>query len=696
MEPELAEDGCNWHTYGSWVLKAISEDGLMGHIDGSETRPTTPKLLQEYGAGRTPRTNEERDVIAAWKTADDAWHQRAAMAHQYIIFGLPDSILMLCMHLDTPGEAFAYLENRYGPIPRPKSQKVVDEAVQEHDMPSEQCTTAENAQSTCNSDHEPEIPPSGEGCFPDSPNDCAETETGSLTPEDEVIDVQQVDSCSPVTAIGKEDPEQPSECANALDAADEASQHTDDELVESRDLPESSSKAFDSVGNAVGQAGVQLQMPCEDNQFLSTDDETVANVPDPPGTYAKLPIPDVEHSTLQYQPPTRTHSATSTKLILRVSGPAPKEPDKVKGGHGHDDAAGSGHPDSHGVRKSMLTDSGGQHTECKAKRPNRSPAPPTPLPNRTRHVPRPYRVPRRRGRLKTSVEIVSNARTRRNAYHNRAVPMWLLPPPSTSSKWSIYLAGGLRTMSVCYSKIRSSRRGETRGDTYRIASIAMPLLQTLSSPSKQLWNIANTYWRQGVPPISTWNDANRPRDLRMAKRLPRNSGRRRDDMRTSVYHNDLPDTSPNDFAHPPGTLGDPRRRGRIKTNAENVSRFETRGSKASILIIPIPPPRELARPLCNVASTYWRHGIPPWTDVNHQQTFYIRNGGLAIMVQGQRTRAHQTDSETGSCHNAAWQTQPNNARTPHGLEAALAADILIFIQMFGILFPSSSISFTPT
>ncbi|KAI6110655.1 hypothetical protein EV401DRAFT_1992802, partial [Pisolithus croceorrhizus] len=193
MEPELAEDGCNWHTYGSWVLKAISEDGLMGHLDGSETRPTTPKLLQEYGAGWTPRTNEEQDVVMAWKTADNVWHQRAAMAHQFIIYSLPDSILMLCMHLDTPREAFAYLEHHYGQIPRPEIQKTVDEAVQQHDMPSEQYMTGESAQSTCDSDNGPENLPGGHEDPADSPNDCAETESGFLTPETKVADVQHVE-----------------------------------------------------------------------------------------------------------------------------------------------------------------------------------------------------------------------------------------------------------------------------------------------------------------------------------------------------------------------------------------------------------------------------------------------------------------------------------------------------------------------
>ncbi|KAI6002512.1 hypothetical protein EDC04DRAFT_2908513 [Pisolithus marmoratus] len=243
MEPELAEDGCNWHTYGSWVLKAISEDGLMGHIDGSETRPTTPKLLQEYGAGQTPRTNEERDVVAAWKTADDTWHQRAAMAHQYIIFSLPDSILMLCMHLDTPGEAFAYLESRYGSIPRPESLKIVDEASRQCNLPSKQCATAESTQNIFDSHHEPENPPSSEEGSPDSPNDCAETESEYLTPEIEVVDVQQVEDNLPEVEVGAVDVEQPNECTNAPEAPDKSSQCIQDDAdATRRDLPDTTSK----------------------------------------------------------------------------------------------------------------------------------------------------------------------------------------------------------------------------------------------------------------------------------------------------------------------------------------------------------------------------------------------------------------------------------------------------------------------
>ncbi|KAI6118314.1 hypothetical protein F5141DRAFT_1290342 [Pisolithus sp. B1] len=246
--PELAEDGCNWQTYGSWVLKAISEDGLMGHLDGSETRPTTPKLLQEYGAGWTPRTNEERDVITAWKTADNMWHQRAAMAHQFIIYGLPDSILMLCMHLDTPCEAFAYLECRYGPIPRPESIKVADEAMPQCDMQSEQYATEEGAQGTYNSDNEPIYSPGGEDSL-DIPNDCAETKSRYLTPETEVIDAQHVEPYLLEVEVGDTGGMWPDECMNALEAPDECSQRASNKVEEGNNLLELSSEALESQGD---------------------------------------------------------------------------------------------------------------------------------------------------------------------------------------------------------------------------------------------------------------------------------------------------------------------------------------------------------------------------------------------------------------------------------------------------------------
>ncbi|KAI6023271.1 hypothetical protein EDC04DRAFT_3143545 [Pisolithus marmoratus] len=918
MEPELAEDGCNWHTYGSWVLKAISEEGLMGHLDGSETRPTTPKLLQEHGAGQTPRTDEERDEVTAWKTADDAWHQRTAMVHHIIISGIPDSILMLVMHLETPHETFAYLENRYGQIPRPESQKVVDEATQEHDMPSKQYVIEESTQSAGNSNDKPGKSPSDAGSSPMSSSDCAEIPTGHQEPKMEIIDVRHVESnilknetgaavegrleeyanapeapdnsqCildgetaargdehsavadmhdaltsigtsarvpdlsesdgraiipatgsinpenaqiansdneleilpsnqehSPIdindcveimtgqlypkteitgndtveyrslpggqgdqpdttskrtetktghtkpktevvdvrqvvdilskAEVGTADPEQLDERMNVLKVPDERNQHTDDDFAQCRNLPEWSAEALEpandptrhSYGCSIefalkmhleqdqsvptsgetileipdppsdagierpilqdkpsirihsptraepklpsGAAGatqpdecmhepkaLDTQSQCiedkvprrdepdapdegsqhmvtarqhspgwstealehvsdtaghvsghsiksvaqgsaECNEHVNLKGNTIANVPDPPVMHAELQIPFAECSTLQDERSGKVQSCNKpetgserendecaklkrhgTPVILHV---LPREAGRWSDSK-NGDATSNSAICSHGPEKKLLADSGSQHGGHEAKRQDGLPAPPEPPPTGILNLPRPFRVPRRRGRVKTNTERITGTRTRRDAYHAHVAPKWSLPPLFAPSKRSLDPAGGSWVMNVRYDRVRHARRIETRGHTYWIAGMPMRLLQTLSNVSKRIWNIANTHWRQGVHPVSTWNNADRPKNRCVAKRLPPSSSRRRHDTHTSIYQNGspgLPYRSPNDLAHSPGMLRDPRRCGRIKTRSKNVSTVEMRGSKASKLSIPIPPP----------------------------------------------------------------------------------------------------------
>ncbi|KAI6127989.1 hypothetical protein EV401DRAFT_2206802 [Pisolithus croceorrhizus] len=170
------------------------------------------------------------------------------MAHQFIIYGLPDSILMLCMHLDTPHKAFAYLECRYGPIPRPESIKVADEAMPQCDMQSEQYATEEGAQGTYNSDNEPIYSPEGEDSL-DIPNDCAKTKTRYLTPETEVVDARHVEPYLLEVEVGDTGGMWPDECANALEAPDECSQRASNEVKEDEDLPQMSSEALETRGD---------------------------------------------------------------------------------------------------------------------------------------------------------------------------------------------------------------------------------------------------------------------------------------------------------------------------------------------------------------------------------------------------------------------------------------------------------------
>ncbi|KAI6102103.1 hypothetical protein F5141DRAFT_1241828 [Pisolithus sp. B1] len=646
--PELTEDGCNWQTYGSW----------------------------EYGAGWTPRTNEERDVVTAWKTADDAWHQRAAMAHQFIIYGLPDSILMLCMHLDTPREAFAYLECRYGPIPRPESIKVADEAMPQCDMQSEQYATEEGAQGTYNSDNEPIYSPEGEDSL-DIPNDCAKTESGFLTPETKVADVRHVEPYLLEVEVGDTGGMWPDECANTLEAPDECSQRASnkveegnnllelssealesqgdlpdttsehaetqtghrkpetevvdtqqvvnvlpmvevgttgqtqhdkhvkeheapdekgqhvDNIAEHANLPESISEALepaDDISRSAGRHSIESgpQTPIKDDQHLqmsgtldTQDPQPADHICDTEGVYLEhaaailllyasektqphLEEPGVElgrfmqlQETVRpaperdrtsggwcetYQghfvwdtPPDEVWrmgvygsagagwgygmivESTAMKLEIRdISTETThmashllhlemvhKEPDKAETGGGCNDAVSRDPIGSQGVEKTMLAGSGSQHGECKAKRPRCSPAPPAPCPNGTGHVLRTSRDPCRRGRLKM---------------HAESHPPCLFGP----MKRLRHPTGGYQTMKRGYNQVRPR--------------ILMRLLLLLSNLLKRLWNVANTYWRHGVPPRSTRNDVKRPTYLRMAERLPCSSDTRRDDARTAVHY----------------------------------------------------------------------------------------------------------------------------------------------------------------
>ncbi|KIK14292.1 hypothetical protein PISMIDRAFT_17379 [Pisolithus microcarpus 441] len=262
----------------------------------------------------------------------------------------------------------------------------------------------------------------------------------------------------------------------------------------------------------------------------------------------------------------------------------------------------------------MLADSRGQHGEHEAKRPRHSPAPPAPSPNGILDMPTPFTDLRRRGRLKTKAENVSNACSRRNAYRARAALMWPPPPLFTPSKWLGYLMGGSWIVTVRYNKVRHVIRVKTRGYTHRGSHTSVSLPHKVL---QRLRNISNTLWWQGVPPVSTLNDARWPTNLPVAKRLPVSSGTRRDDKHRAKWPNGLPAPSKPaqiDFVHTPGTLREPHRRGRIKTRSKNVSTVETRGAKASILPIPTSPPCDISQHLWNVANTYWRHGIPPgWT-----------------------------------------------------------------------------------
>ncbi|KAI6094930.1 hypothetical protein EDD16DRAFT_1711777 [Pisolithus croceorrhizus] len=242
--PELAHNGHNWTTYASSVLCAISDEGLMGFLVGSERRPTHPAELIGHGEGWTPQTDDERAEVAAWRAADQLWTQRNAMVNYTIVSGIPDTIFGFMLHLKSPLEKWDYLEKRFGSIPRPESWLVAEEAKQRSNS-----NIARGAgQEAHDSNNELQNSPSSHEDPVDSPSDCAETEAGQANPEPEVVDAQHLKPYLrgvEVEAIGSK---QPAEGTNVLKAPDEGSQCASDKAEEEDDLP-MSSDALETPGD---------------------------------------------------------------------------------------------------------------------------------------------------------------------------------------------------------------------------------------------------------------------------------------------------------------------------------------------------------------------------------------------------------------------------------------------------------------
>ncbi|KAI5982799.1 hypothetical protein EDC04DRAFT_2915336 [Pisolithus marmoratus] len=108
-----------------------------------------------------------------------------------------------------------------------------------------------------------------------------------------------------------------------------------------------------------------------------------------------------------------------------------------------------------------------------------------------------------------------------------------------------------------------------------------------------------------------------------------------------------PKTPPNGLVNPPGTIRDPRRRGRMKTKPENVSKSGQTGCKRLMLLsMPISPPRHLSKYLWNVANTYWKKGIPPGRMQNDDK-LVIFNTAASRLWYKVKMRAPHKDVRNG-------------------------------------------------
>ncbi|KAI6111261.1 hypothetical protein F5141DRAFT_1202928 [Pisolithus sp. B1] len=246
--PELAHNGHNWTTYASLVLCAISDEGLMGFLVRSERRPTHPAELIGRGEGWTPQTDDEREEVAAWRAADQLWTQRNAMVNYTIVCSIPDTIFGSMLHLKSPLEKWSYLENCFGRIPRPDSWLAAEQAMQQRDTPSEQEIARGTGQEARDSNSKIKTLPGSQNEPTDSPSDCTETEAGHTKPEPKVVDAWHLKPYLRGVEVEAIDLKQPAEGMDTLKAPDSGSQCASDKAEEEDDLP-MSSDALETPGD---------------------------------------------------------------------------------------------------------------------------------------------------------------------------------------------------------------------------------------------------------------------------------------------------------------------------------------------------------------------------------------------------------------------------------------------------------------
>ncbi|KAI6099508.1 hypothetical protein EV401DRAFT_2143509 [Pisolithus croceorrhizus] len=312
-----------------------------------------------------------------------------------------------------------------------------------------------------------------------------------------------------------------------LQASDKGGWQASDEVEESRDLPKSSSE-------------VLKPMSIKDSQRAWMNSETIANIPDPPGTPTKLPTPQVKHSRLRNWPSARAHSATSMETDL-----------------------------SHTRRSSKRREMKHLKLDCKW-----APG----CPKRT------YR-----------------GRTTSETPPDEAWGMGVHRPTRAGKGDSMDIKSKTTKLEI---RAISARTVETR--------VHLPHWDTTrKEPDKA----GDTSGRGDDTASKDFVD------LRGVEKTLLAISRSQQGEREAKWRNGLPvppETPPNSYMHPPGTIWDPHRHGGMKTRAEKVRRvrqIKVRGhthrrdhihgslatSKAN----------EVSRHLQNVANAYQHQGVPP-------------------------------------------------------------------------------------
>jgi len=90
--PKLAADGENWVTYKDRLQWSVDARGLLGHLDGTETKPVDPSTLTGRGASWVPASADEMKEVVVYKATMKEWRMGEAIVKQQIAGTIPDTL----------------------------------------------------------------------------------------------------------------------------------------------------------------------------------------------------------------------------------------------------------------------------------------------------------------------------------------------------------------------------------------------------------------------------------------------------------------------------------------------------------------------------------------------------------------------------------------------------------------------------
>ncbi|KAI5988938.1 hypothetical protein F5J12DRAFT_915885 [Pisolithus orientalis] len=324
--PELADDGHNWTAYGSWVLNAIADEGLMGFLLGSETQPIHPAQLKGRGEGWTPQTNEEQDEVTAWQTSDEFWHKQSLKVNLLLIFGISDCIFSFILHLKTPLEKFTYLEKHYGSVTRPESWKTTEEDAQSDNLQNCHSPVLHGAEATSQQtsgsllgqsathDNKRDSTELSLETVEVTPSQCRQVEVSSINiPTAEVehtlnghleLELEGVPceaGSGSMDELGDANPKTSSGRADKTSAAGTCSQLVIANVTRDLHLLKPSSETFDLAINSINLENTHAikttsQTPVNHDQHIQTCSSLITNIPDLPCIHVAAPNPFIGQS----------------------------------------------------------------------------------------------------------------------------------------------------------------------------------------------------------------------------------------------------------------------------------------------------------------------------------------------------------------------------------------------------------------